>query len=227
MSFIVKNTTFPGLLDLLAPHSCRGCGSIGEALCERCKKYILNNYQSICPICKSPSYSGKCQSCNIPTFFAIGPRTNLLASLISDYKYSSIRALAIVLAELLDKSTPSFPENSVLVPLPTSTKHIRERGFDHTLKIAKYFSKLKRLPIEQILLRNKNTVQVGTTSKKRKEQAEQAYTINPKFTIDKTKTYVLFDDIWTTGASMNAAIKKLRDAGAENFIILLLAVSEI
>ena len=52
MGFIVKNTTKCGLLDLVCPHSCRGCGQLGEVLCECCKKDILKHYEWICPICK-------------------------------------------------------------------------------------------------------------------------------------------------------------------------------
>ena len=41
MPNIVKNTTLPSLLDILAPHSCRGCGRIGNVLCNRCKNNII------------------------------------------------------------------------------------------------------------------------------------------------------------------------------------------
>jgi predicted amidophosphoribosyltransferase len=40
-------------------------------------------------------------------------------------------------------------------------------------------------------------------------------------------TYILFDDIWTTGASMKTAIKKLRQAGAIKIIVILLAISRL
>ncbi len=48
----MKNTTKWGLLDLVCPHTCRGCGELGAVFCERCKKYITSQRQAICPICK-------------------------------------------------------------------------------------------------------------------------------------------------------------------------------
>lgn len=217
MGFIVKNTTILNPLDLLAPHSCRGCGRLGEVLCDCCKKYII-----------SEKRVGKPKDCpkNIPIHY-LGEREGLLATLIHDFKYHSVRAIGVKFAEVLDETLPKLPENSVLVPLPTSTKHIRARGFDHTLFIAKRLAKKRGLKLEKLLLRAKNTVQVGADEKTRKVQAASAYEINPKIKIDPEKTYVLFDDVWTTGASMLAASKKLREAGAKNFIFVLLAVNRL
>ncbi len=91
----VKNTTFPSLLDLIAPHSCRGCGRIGEALCNRCKKYIISQRVNICPKCKAEitAKNGKCKDCkDLPPTFIIGERSGLLGDVIHDYKYESRRA---------------------------------------------------------------------------------------------------------------------------------------
>ena len=227
MSFIVKNTTFPSLSDLIAPHSCRGCGYPGSPLCDCCKKYILNNYYSLCPICKTKS-SGSCTQCNeLPPTYALGERGGLLETLIHDYKYQSVRALGKTLANLLNDSLPPLPDNTIIVPLPTSTRHIRERGFDHTLLIAKHLAKLRHLKLQKLLLRAKNSTQVGADHNTRLKQAKEAYIINQNIPIDTSTTYLLLDDVWTTGASMQAAIKKLRKAGAHNIIVALLAVSRL
>ena len=229
MPIIVKNTTFPSLLDLLAPHTCRGCGRLGTPLCDCCKKYIIKNSINFCPRCKSPKTTGKCKKCqNLPPTYFIDERSGLLSQLIHDYKYHSIRALAPILAELLATKLPqNLPINTVIVPLPTATNHIRSRGFDHTAKIAKSLAKLKHCKIQPIFLRTKNTVQVGSDKKTRLTQAKHAFTLNPKIKNNPSATYLLFDDVWTTGASINAAVKKLRQAGAKKIIIALLAVSRL
>ncbi|MBR2803181.1 ComF family protein [Candidatus Saccharibacteria bacterium] len=226
MAFIVNNTTFPNPLDLFAPHSCRGCGRIGNVLCRRCKKYIIDHHKNFCPKCKDPTPNSKCEKCKIPTTYILGERAGLLDLLIQDYKYNSVRSLGPVLAELLDEIIPTLPRDSILVPLPTSFKHIRKRALDHTFLIAKHFAKKRHLKVERLLLRAKDTVQVGSDRSTRLKQAEEAYAINPQFTIDPSKTYILFDDIWTTGASMNFCIKKLHQSGANKIIVILLAVSK-
>ena len=228
MPNIVKNTTFPNLLDLIAPHSCRGCGRLGSPLCDNCKNYISANNINLCPVCKTTTPTGKCKKCRtLPSVFIVGKRDGLLDILIHDYKYNSVRAIGPKLAKLLDAKLPSDINQAIIIPLPTATHHIRARGLDHTHLIAKHLAKLRNYKVQNLLLRNKNTVQVGADRKSRLAQANEAFIINPKIKIDQNATYILLDDVWTTGASIRAAIKKLRQAGAKNIIVALLAVSSL
>jgi len=160
--------------------------------------------------------------------YVVSRRNGLLDQLIQYYKYHSIRALARPLAELLDQVLPkNLPKNSVIVPLPTATHHIRSRGFDHTYLLAKQLGKIRKFKVEKILVRNKNTVQVGADKKARLTQAKEAYSLNPKIKIKEDATYILLDDVWTTGASITAAKKILQNAGAKNIKIALLAYSSL
>ena len=94
MLSLVKNTTFPTVFDLLAPHSCRGCGHIGEVLCKRCKNYILATK----PTADLPLDG-----------FVVGYRDELIGDLIHDLKYNSVRALARPLAEMANPVSPTWP----------------------------------------------------------------------------------------------------------------------
>ena len=225
----VKNTTIINPLDLIAPHSCRGCGHTSNALCERCKKYILKSQQNICPNCKCNKTAAICPHCpDLPPTYIGGERSGLLGEIVHAYKYDSIRALAKPLAEIMYHALPTtIPTNtSQIVPLPTIGKHIRSRGFDHTLLLTKRLSRLTDIPIAQIIKRAKNTVQVGTDQKTRQSQAQEAYELTLS-ALDPNITYILFDDVWTTGASMLACTKKLRQAGAKHIIIAILSLSRI
>ena len=231
----VKNTTFPGLLDLLAPHSCRGCGRIGNVLCDRCKNYILSTGKNLCPICKQENPTGTCPNCvknqavdPLPPTFIIGERTELLGDLVHAFKYQSVRALASPLAELMDASLPPTAFNTYIVPLPTISHHIRTRGLDHTLLIAKQLAKFHpNYHVAKLLTRASNTIQVGADAHTRIAQANSAYALNPKIKIDPSATYILLDDVWTTGASLRSATKKLQQAGANNITLAILSLSRI
>ena len=107
----------------------------------------------------------------------------------------------------------------VLVPLPTIRKHIRERGFDHTLRLCfeleNFLQKeLERLGVkveyENLLVRKNKTVQVGKEKKERVKQAEKAYGIREGVEIENKTLYILVDDVTTTGASLAAAKKILQ-----------------
>lgn len=215
MGFDVKITTFSGILDLIAPHSCRGCGQLGEVLCKRCKNYNIGQAIKICSRCKKDYEECKCE---IPVFAGFY-REGLMMELVEDYKYQSIRDLSKVLAEILDEILPKGLGGGlqvVIVPLPTAPKHIRERGFDHTLKLAKALAKRrKEFSVARVISRYKNTVQVGANAKTRKKQAREAYEINNNM-VRPDVFYLLFDDIWTTGASMEEAIRLMKKAGAKH-----------
>lgn len=233
MSNIVKTTTLPSFLDLIAPHYCRGCERIGKPICDRCKKYIIESNTNLCPICKKENPTGICPHCvknsnvkTLPPTFIVGKRIDLLNTIIHDYKYNSVRALAIPLAEMLNIKLPNLKGKVIIVPLPTISKHIRSRGLDHTYLIAKKLAKLRpNFQVSKILLRNNNSVQVGSDHDTRITQALKAYKINPKFRIKKDTTYVLLDDVWTTGASLQSAIRILNQNGINKIILAILSLS--
>lgn len=107
----------------------------------------------------------------------------------------------------------------ILVPLPTIRKHIRERGFDHTLRLCfeleeflqKRLEKLgMKVEYRDLLVRKNKTVQVGKEKKERVKQAEKAYGIREGVEIENKTLYILVDDVTTTGASLAAAKKILQ-----------------
>ncbi len=230
MGFNVNNTTFPGPLDLLFPHYCRGCGALGSPLCERCKNNIILGFSNFCPNCKDLCPSGTCSKCGLlPPTFVVGNRTDLVGKLAYDLKFHSIRALAEPLAGILNEIIPKIGGEVVIVPLPTIRPHIRQRGLDHTLVVAKHFSKIRgdKYRVVRLLYRNSHAIQVGADRKTRLKQASSAYRIDSSLTIDSNATYIVFDDIWTTGASIKAAVRLLKAAGVKKIVVAILAVSRI
>ena len=112
---------------------------------------------------------------------------------------------------------------AVLVPLPTIRRHIRERGFDHMLMLARELCRMdENLWLEPVLERLNKTVQVGKSAKVRGEQAKRAYGVKREEKLRRDVHYVLFDDVWTTGSSMRAAAEVMRNAGACKISALVL-----
>lgn len=224
MRFIVKNTTFCGLSDIVCPYHCRGCGKIGEILCECCKNYIIEEKLNHCPKCNKV-ITDHCHDCRFPfsAEYVVGYRDELIGAIAEEFKFYGVRKMGRVLAEILDDFLPDFEAEVSIVPMPTIQRHIRERGLDHTCSVAKELAKMRGWKVERLLVRNKNTVQLGANAVERRRQAKEAYKIAG--TIEKEKTYVLFDDIWTTGASMTEAGKLLRDNGANKIVAVVLATN--
>lgn len=226
MSFEVKNTTFFNIIDMLCPHTCRGCGAIGAPLCARCKKNLIYKHRNYCPKCKNMVRGGKCEKCTGDDWleiFMVGWREDVMMRLVHDFKYNSVRALGRELAELIDAILPKLRGEVKVVPLPTTSRHVRKRGLDHTLILAKRLAKRRGWKAEQLLERAKDTVQVGADAVTRQKQASEAYRAKGK--VDDEAIYVLIDDVWTTGASMMAGVRELRGAGAKKIIATVLAVN--
>lgn len=195
MSFDVKITTKNSFLDLFMPYTCRGCGRLGEILCECCKKYNT----------RAEVIDG--------WIYTVGKREGVLMKVTEEYKYKSIRKTAEVLAGMLNEVLPEIKGEVAIVPLPTIRKHIRERGFDHTLLLAKKLAKIRKCDYDSLLVRVNKAVQVGSDRETRLKQAKTAYKAVSEAKMDVT--YVLLDDVTTTGASLKAAKKVLEGAGAK------------
>lgn len=236
MKFIVKNTTLCGPFDLLCPHACMGCGCLGKVLCERCKKHIISQRVDICPLCKQILPSGRfwgCQECELPLerVWVAGWREGVLAKMVSQYKYQAVRAATGALVEILDATLPATSElernglkGIIVVPLPTIGRHVRERGLDHTDRLARGLARQRGWQYQRVLERAVDTVQVGTKAALRRKQAAQAYMTQRR--CEAEKTYLLVDDIWTTGATMLAAVQVLREAGAQKVLGVVLATGK-
>ena len=244
MGFVVKNTTKWGLLDIVCPHTCMGCGQLGAVLCGCCKKNIMQKRSGVCPICKcsvaetaekvgnigsiKQGYSCKHPECEsvFEEIWTYGWREGVVKDLISKYKYQSMRAAGAELVEIFDEILPKDlvgPE-IVVVPLPTIGKHVRERGLDHTQWMARKLAKRRGWKCRRMLERAADTVQVGAKMGEREQQAKKAYRVVGK--VQKECRYILLDDVWTTGATMISAGQILREAGAEHLNAVVLAVSK-
>lgn len=196
---------------------------MGRILCECCKKYLLNKHVRKCLKCDEFLDVDYCPTCaTLPcSQFWIGERKDDLKDLINLYKYKSVRACGDVLAEMMAECIDL--DNAVIVPLPTISKHIRDRGFDHTSLLARKIAKIKGWKCESVLLRVNNTVQVGSSAEKRQRQAREAYMV--RGSLNAEKLYLLLDDVWTSGSSMMAAYEKIFQAGARKIAIAVLAKS--
>ena len=202
------------LLSLLAPHPCASCGEIGALLCDKCKYDIISTIKQLCLLCRALSDEGICTKHG--TFFTkswiIGDRQGPLQHLVGGFKFQSLHAASDTLARLLHERLPILPVNTVIIPIPTVQSHVRERGYDHTLRLAKSFGRLRGLTTHSLLARLTQTTQHTVGREERFHQAKQAYRAIRE--LDSSVPYLLIDDIVTTGATVQEAAHQLHRAGA-------------
>jgi ComF family protein len=144
-----------------------------------------------------------------------------LQSLIDAYKFENTCAAYGSLADLLHARLPDLPANTIVVPIPTISSHIRQRGYDHTLLIARSLAKRRGFVVTPLLRRQTDTKQRDATRRQREQQAEAAFYIQGA--VDETRPYLLIDDIATTGATLRHAARKLKEAGAGTIWVAAIA----
>lgn len=141
-----------------------------------------------------------------------GVRSGALQRLIGGFRFKNMKASSRDHADSLHRRLPHLPASIVFVPIPTTSRHIRERGYDHMLLIAKHLGRLRHAPVRQLLVRNHSLVQHRANRKDRFLQATTAFKIDG--TIRADTTYILLDDVVTTGATIAQAALVLKNAGA-------------
>ena len=212
------------LLSIVAPHHCCGCGKSGGLLCPNCKYNIISETKNVCLACGRPSFNpGVCNTCKVPYGRAwfVGERKDVLQRLVGLYKFERVKSAYNDLASLLDNVLLQLPDSTVIVPIPTVPAHIRERGYDHTLLLARRLGRIRKLPVARILVRNTNTMQRHATAATRGLQAKIAFKVAG--TVDENINYLIVDDVVTTGATVRYAAKALKDAGATQIWVAVLA----
>jgi ComF family protein len=120
---------------------------------------------------------------------------------------------------LLDETLPILPLTLTVAPAPTSPRRRRVRGFDHTALVAKQLAKLRALPYRQVLAKENNSIQHFKTRKERLRSAKDGLRIRGTV----PREVLLVEDIYTTGATIQACAEVLREAGAESVYVALIA----
>jgi len=215
----VKNTIVDIVLGVVAPHLCSGCGQIGSTFCDNCKYNIITEPFLDCILCERRSASGVCDDHKVAfnQAWAVGVRSGPLQRLIGGYKFRNMKAASYDLADLLHRRLPALPATTVLVPIPTTPTHIRERGYDHLLLIVIQLGRLRHLPVKTLLVRDNVLVQHHASREDRFIQAASAFKVAG--TIDPSATILLLDDVVTTGATIIQAATLLKQAGATTILV--------
>lgn len=212
------------LLSTIAPHSCCGCGLVGEILCDLCKNDIISDPFSRCVDCLGPTMqSNLCTSCRSKGYFddawCAGARADTLKQLIDTYKFSATRGASDVCAELLCAQLPVLPPACVIVPVPTASAHRRVRGFGHMELVAHHVAKERKLPFSTTLQRTDNQTQHFKSRKERLKLSAESFR-----TVDSVPEVILLvDDIYTTGATLRACAHVLRSHGAKQVFVAVIA----
>ncbi len=221
------------LIDFLFPKQCLGCKRYGSYICEKClpSSYIVKQK---CIVCEKWAIDGfthpRCEGkYTIDRTISIWDYNGTIRKAIVALKYKFAKEIADELTQYtlntLNNMNIQFPKDSILVPIPMHWHRKNWRGFNQVEEIGKSLSQsldLRYMP--NLLLRmERRFAQVGLKAEERTKNIEGVFDINGKLQMPVNKPIVLFDDVYTTGATLKEAGKILKKAGAKKVWVLTIA----
>ena len=116
-------------------------------------------------------------------------------------------------------------ENSILVPVPLHSMRMRSRGYNQSLWIAQAMVKEvgENSELSDCLKRIRNTrTQTKNDREERKENVRGAFVLKPGVSLERKRRIVLVDDVFTTGATLDACAQILRKEGFRRIAVATL-----
>ncbi|MBI5771077.1 MAG: ComF family protein [Verrucomicrobia bacterium] len=235
-----------GLANVVFPPACVHCRGLVardddragfQHLCVACAAQIDFVRPPHCTTCGHPFYGEVEGERMCPHCEGLGPafregRTAVLfkgpaRSLVIELKYH--RGLHVVadLAEILRRAPHvlELARGAVLVPVPLHARKERERGYNQAVLLADTLAAQAGggARVERLLRRAQDTAsQTAFDRRTRMANLKNAFALARGATLIPGQHYILVDDVFTTGSTLNNCARTLRRAGALNLDVVTL-----
>ena len=234
-------TSLDALLSVVLAPPCAACGRVLDAptrgpVCAACWSSVAPVVHPLCATCGDPLASwrnvsgveGQCPRCRrVPPAFdcarAAGEYEGALRNIIHAFKYEGRGSLASPLSALMRAQAGELLRDvDGAVPVPLHAWRRLRRGFNQTAVLAQHLD----LPVIQALWRTRATLpQSGLRPAQRRRNVRDAFRLSPLAgrTALIDRRLVLVDDVRTTGATLDACARVLKEAGAREVRALTVA----
>lgn len=229
-------------LGFIYPNVCQICGderaSTREGfVCSQCWHQVRFIKPPFCRRCGLPfggevTDSFECSNCRELEFdfsfarSAVSAR-GVVLEVIHRYKYLRALWFEPFLADLLIlEALPALRQQQWdwIIPVPLHPSKERKREFNQAGRLAGHLSAAAGIPANSNLLKRVTATQTQTklTRQQRADNMRNAFALQRPEKLTG-KRILLFDDVFTTGATTNACAKILRKAGAQEVGVWTLA----
>jgi ComF family protein len=222
-----------GVVDILFPRQCLGCGKKGQYFCLACLEKIKPKRPPICPQCAKQSilgttHAGCLRPQSLDGLVSVFSYAGIIKEAVKKLKYSFVTDLAEELIILTirivrkyeGKFWPRFGPGWTLGPVPLHPRRQRWRGFNQAELLGKILAaKMNWKFYPDLLVRHKYTMPQAKISdrKKRQTNIQGVFKVKPKseFKISG-RQIIVFDDIWTTGSTIRECGQVLKQKKASH-----------
>lgn len=229
---------FKAILCLLFPPVCPICdrptGEREEKICNHCLAALKRPVPPTCLCCGKmlEVETDLCYDCTKTQRSFDGGRScflndDLIKPALYRLKYYHRSDVAKALAKEVAAASAKmidFWQADCLIPIPLSAGRLRKRGYNQAELLAKQIAMDTGVPVETgILRRVKQTAALKELTKdERRQQMRRAFAVTGRV----PETVILVDDIYTTGATMDAAAAELKKYGAVRVYFLCVCQGE-
>ena len=233
------------LISIVFPAGCRICDELlADArrvpLCDACVGSFQPVPRPFCEICGRPLPGlttlerelALCPACRDRTYAFERARSfaiyeGALARAILLLKFEQIEPLGVWFAQRLAEIAVGEGKAmaaDVVVPVPLHSERERERGYNQAALLSKPLARRLCLPHKSVLLmRTRARPEKHLLSlEERWESVRGAFATRPGSQVDNLRV-LLVDDVLTTGATLDACARALREAGAKSVVVLTVA----
>jgi len=213
-------------LALLLPVRCAGCRRAGVEICGDCLRGLRRLRGPLCARCGAPTAwpVERCRECAGRRLAFARARAAVAyeepaRSIVGAWKEGGLRRLSGLAADLVAREL-ARPEVDALAFAPADPDRGLRRGRHPAEELARALGLRWGLPVERLLVRPRTAPpQRGLARAARRRNVAGAY----RATGPAPRRVCLVDDVYTTGATVNACASALRRAGARRVEVVTFA----
>ena len=201
------------------PSKCAACGALGAGICATCLARARPLDVPNCRQCNRPlEYGDQCAACRaerrrVDRVFVRYPYVTPLREAVQRLKYENRRYLARELAAIAVTALPDDLSIDAILPIPLHPQRQAERGYNQSALLAANVAELLEIPLDDRLLRRERATRTQMSLPRR----ERLGNLRGAFRATQTlsgRRLLLVDDVTTTGATLEAAVRALRRRGS-------------
>ena len=214
------------LLDIILPRRCVACGLGEELVCTDCRAGLRRLDGPLCARCGAPTAwpVARCRECAGRRLSFASARAAVAYDgparpLVAGWKDRGLRPLAREFAGLVTEVVPR-PRVDALTFVSGDPERSLRRGQNAAEALARELGPRWALPVERFLSRREPArPQRGLSREERRRNVRNSFTA-----VARPAAHVaLVDDVYTTGATVAAAVTELRRAGARSVHVVTFA----